>query len=351
MLEIIGLLKIGGNFLMVNTHDHIKLTASELSYLWTSYLADSMSVCVLKYFLEHVDDSDIQSLISQALKKLSQQHVEFIRGVYTKEQIQIPQGFTEHDVNLRAKRLFSDVFYIRYIRNMSKGGLVTYGRVLQNVFRQDIRSFYSECLTDTLELDNAATLLLRKKGLAIRPPVIPYSQKVEFVHKQSFILEGLGRREALTGTEVTNLYANILTNHLGTAITTAFSQVAKSKKVRKFLLRGKEVSLKHIKSLSSYLEMNSLAIPMSFQQEVTDSNESPFSDKLMMFHFSLMIYAGVGNYGIAISESQRTDLVVDYSRFNMEVLKLSEDGANLMIENEWLEQPPMAANRRDLANN
>lgn len=194
-------------------------------------------------------------------------------------------------------------------------------------------------------------MILLDKGLAMRPPVIPYPQKLEFVHKQSFILEGLGRRESLTGTEVTNLYANVLTNRIGVAITTAFSQVAKSKKVRKYFLRGKDVSLKHIKVLSSYLEMDSLAFPMGFEQEVTDSNESPFSDKLMMFHFNLMIYAGVGNYGIAISESQKTDLVVDYSRFTVEVLKLSEDGANLMIENEWLEQPPLAANRRDLAKN
>jgi hypothetical protein len=326
----------------------IRLTASELSYLWTSYLANSMSVCVLKFFLVHIDDNEIKALITYACA-LSQKHVEFIRDTFSKEQIQIPQGFTEQDVNLFAKRLFSDVFYLRYIRNMSKGGLVTYGRVLQNVYRKDIRSFYSECLMDTLELDTKATMILLEKGLATRPPVIPYPQKLEFVHKQSFILEGLGRREAITGTEVTNIYANVLTNHLGTAITTAFSQVAKSKKVRKYLLRGKDVSLKHIKVLSSYLEMNSLSIPSSFEQEVTDSTESPFSDKLMLFHFSLMIYAGVGNYGIAISESQRTDLVVDYSRLNMEVLKLSEDGANLMIENEWLEQPPLSANRRDLA--
>ncbi|MFB3162595.1 DUF3231 family protein [Neobacillus sp. 179-J 1A1 HS] len=328
--------------------DHIKLTAAELSYLWTSYLADSMSVCVLKYFLVHIVDKEIKALITYALE-LSQKHVEFIREIFTKEKIQIPQGFTEQDVNFLAKRLFSDIFYLRYIRNMSKGGLVTYGRVLQNVYRQDIRSFYGECLTDTLELDSKAAMILLEKGLAMRPPVIPYPKKLEFVHKQSFILEGLGRREALTGTEVTNLYANVLTNRLGVAIAMAFSQVAKSNKVRKYFIRGKDVSLKHIKVLSSYLEMDSLSIPMGFEQEVTDSTESPFSDKLMMFHFNLMIYAGVGNYGIAISESQRTDLVVDYSRFNIEVLKLSEDGANLMIQNEWLEQPPLAANRRDLA--
>jgi hypothetical protein len=335
---------------MVKNLDHIKLTAAELSYLWTSYLADSMAVCVLKYFLVHIDDKEIKSLTTYALE-LSQKHVEFIREIFTKEQIQIPQGFTEQDINLLAKRLFSDIFYLRYIRNMSKGGLVTYGRVLQNVYRQDIRSFYGECLTDTLELDSKAARILLEKGLAMRPPVIPYPQKLEFVHKQSFILEGLGRREALTGTEVTNLYANVLTNRLGVAIAMAFSQVAKSNKVRKYFIRGKDVSLKHIKVLSSYLEMDSLSIPMGFEQEVTDSTESPFSDKLMMFHFNLMIYAGVGNYGIAISESQRTDLIVDYSRFNVEVLKLSEDGANLMIQNEWLEQPPLAANRRDLAKN
>lgn len=227
---------------METNHERITLTASELSYLWTSYLADSMSICVLKYFLVHVDDRDIQLLTNHALE-LSQKHVDFIRSIFMKEQIQIPQGFTESDVNLLAKRLFSDTFYLRYIRNMAKGGLVSYGRVLQNVYRHDIRSFYSECLIETLELDTKAMTILLEKGLAIRPPVIPYPQKLEFVHKQSFILEGLGRREALTGTEINNLTANIVTNHLGASIAMAFRQVAKSKKVRKYFLRGNRFPL------------------------------------------------------------------------------------------------------------
>lgn len=69
----------------------------------------------------------------------------------------------------------------------------------------------------------------------------------------------------------------------------------------------------------------------------------------MMFHFSLMIYAGIGNFGVSIAETQRSDLVVDYSRLVAEVLKFSEDGVNIMIANEWLEQPPLSANRRDLS--
>ncbi len=130
---------------------------------------------------------------------------------------------------------------------------------------------------------------------------------------------------------------------------TAFSQVTESEKVRKYILRGKEISLKQIKVMESYMEMCSLPTPMSIEHEITDSTESPFSDKLIMFHFGLMIYAGIGNYGVAISESQRSDLIVDYTRLTSEIMKYSEDGVNLMIANKWLEQPPLSANRRDLA--
>jgi hypothetical protein len=90
--------------------------------------------------------------------------------------------------------------------------------------------------------------------------------------------------------------------------------------------------------LSIYLEKNYLPVPFGFDQEISESTDSPFSEKLMMFHYSLMIYSGIGNYGIAICESQRSDLVIDYARFNAEILKFAEDGAYIMIANEWLEQ-------------
>ncbi len=38
-----------------------------------------------------------------------------------------------------------------------------------------------------------------------------------------------------------------------------------------------------------------------------------------------------------------------YNRLSLEIQKLSEDGANIMIKNKWLEQPPMVPNRKDLA--
>ncbi|MBP2242931.1 hypothetical protein J2Z40_003513 [Cytobacillus eiseniae] len=333
---------------METNHDHVLLTSAELSYMWTTYLSDSMAICVFKYFLKHMEDEEIKSLVILAMQ-LSEEHIRFISETFSKEKIQIPQGFTDQDVNLEAKRLFTDVFYLKYLKQTAKAGLTAYGRVLQSTYRQDILDFFNTCIKETSDLNTKATQLLLEKGLAMRPPTIPYPNKIEFVHKQSFILEGLGRRKAFTGSEITNLHSNILTNYLGTALATAFSQVAESNKVQNYFLRGKEIALKHIKVFGSYLEMCSLPLPMSYNQDVTESKESPFSDKLMMFHFSLMIYAGIGNYGVSISESQRSDMNVDYSRLMAEVMKYSEDGANLMIANEWMEQPPLAANRSDLA--
>lgn len=122
---------------MKNNHDNILLTSAELSYMWTTYLTDSMAICMFKHFLEHIDDREIKDLVALALK-FSEEHIDFIRESFSKEKIQIPQGFTKSDIHLKAKRLFSDVFYLNYIKNMAKGGLATYGRVLQNVYRQDI---------------------------------------------------------------------------------------------------------------------------------------------------------------------------------------------------------------------
>lgn len=332
---------------MASTHESIKLTAAEISYLWTTYLSDSMSICVLKYFLLHIDDPDIKNLLDHSLD-LSTQHVEVIKGIFVQEEIAVPQGFTDQDVNLKAKRLFSDIFYLQYIKNMASGGLAGYSRMLPNIYRKDVKSFYSKALTSSIELENEVAMLLLEKGLAKRPPFIPYPNKVEFIKKQSFFLEGLGRREALSGTEVTHLHFNNETNQLGAAIATAFSQVAQTKQARNYFIRGKEIALKHARVFRDYLEKNSLPAPAGIQQEVTGSTEFVFSDKLMMFHFSIMIYAGIGNYGIAISESQRSDLVIDYSRLNAEVLKYSEDAINIMVANEWLEQPPLSTDREEL---
>jgi hypothetical protein len=42
------------------SHEMVKLSCAEISTLWTLYLNNSMSVYVLKYYLEYVEDPEIQ---------------------------------------------------------------------------------------------------------------------------------------------------------------------------------------------------------------------------------------------------------------------------------------------------
>ncbi|WP_226674604.1 DUF3231 family protein [Mesobacillus jeotgali] len=329
-------------------HENIQLTSAELAALHQNYLGDTMSVCVLGHFLETVVDQEIKTVVEHALE-IALQHVEDIKEIFNKENIPVPIGFTVQDVNKHAPRLFSDPFYLSYIKHMARGGLSIYGFIQPHAFRSDVLSFYSKCLHSAIELNNIATDLLQKKGLADRPAYIPYPEKNEFVQKQSFLSGFMGDKRPLTGMEITHLYANIQTNKLGEALAIGFSQVAQSNKVRKYFLRGKEISEKHINVFSGYLRDENLPVPMTWNHEVSISQEAPFSDKLMMFHFGLMNFSGSGNYGMSVAASQRKDIAAIYTRLNGEILLYAEDGANIMIDEAWLEQPPLAADRNDLA--
>jgi hypothetical protein len=45
------------------------------------------------------------------------------------------------------------------------------------------------------------------------------------------------------------------------------------------------------------------------------------------------------------------DLVLHYTRLTVEIALYSEVGANLMINNGWLEEPPLVVDHDELTNN
>jgi len=326
----------------------IRLTSEELAQLWIQYLNDSSSICVLSYFLEKAEDEEIKPLITYALE-LSQSHIQKITTILTEEKNVVPYGFSiEEDVDLSAPRLFSDSFVLHFINQMSKIGLTSYAGSVAASVREDIRSYYMDCLGETMQLYKRSTDLLLSKGLLIRSPSLPNLEKVEFVKKQGFMLDVFGEKRPLTAAEVGNLFANLQRNALGIATLTGFSQVAHDKDVKQFFLKGLEVGNKHIRLFRNKLEESKLPAPMGWDSEITNSTANTFSDKLMMFFTSGLITLSVGYYGTAISQSPRGDISAMYNRLSLEVQLYAEDGANIMIKNEWLEQPPMASDRDEL---
>ncbi|WHY94430.1 DUF3231 family protein [Neobacillus cucumis] len=326
----------------------IRLTAGEIGQLWLQYLNDSSSKCVLTFFLEKVEDIEIKPIIEFAIE-LSQSHIEKITAILSEEKNVVPYGFSiKEDVDLNAPRLYSDSFVLNFINQMSKVGLTTYAASVGTSVRSDIRSYYMDCLTETMQLYDRSTELLLSKGLFIRSPSLPNLEKVEFVRKQWFMLDVFGEKRPLVAAEVDSLFANLQRNALGVAALTGFSQVAKDKDVKQFFLKGLEVGNKHIQIFRSKLEESKLPASMGWDSEITNSTSRTFSDKLMMFFTSGLISLSVGYYGTAVSQSPRGDLSAMYNRLSLEIQMYSEDGANIMIKNGWLEQPPMASDRDEL---
>jgi hypothetical protein len=326
----------------------IRLTAGEIAQLWIQYLNDSASICVLSYFLEKAEDDEIKPIIKFSLE-LSQSHIQKITAILTEEKNVVPCGFSlKEDVDVTAPRLFSDSFVLNFINQMSKVGLTSYAGSVAASVREDIKDYYMECLSETMQLYKKSTDLLLSKGLYVRPPSLPNLEKVEFVKKQWFMLDVVGEKRPLTAAEVANLFSNLQRNALGVATLTGFSQVAENKDVKQFFLKGLEIGNKHVKLFRGKLEESKLPAPMGWDSEITNSTAHTFSDKLMMFFTSGLITLSVGYYGTAISQSPRADISTMYNRLSLEVQLYAEDGANIMIKNGWLEQPPMASDRDEL---
>jgi hypothetical protein len=326
---------------------HIRLTASEIGGLWTNYVSDSMFRCVYKYFVSCVEDSETKDILSHALD-LAEQHIKVTSGIFREEGHAIPAGFTDQDVHPDAPRLFSDDFFLFYTEQMAKGALVTYGAILPLTYRNDIREHFMSCLSSTMELMNETKNLLLSKGLEVRSPYIPPLTEAEMVKGKHFLAGWLGRQRPLTAIEITHLFSNIQTNYFGGSLVSGFAQTVKNEEVRSYLVRGKEIAKKQSKIFTRYLEENDLPAPVTWDAEVTESRNAPFSDKLMMFQVSMMSAAGIGNYGTALAASPRRDIAADYSRLLTEVGLYAEDGAQILIKNNWMEKPPHAADRDKL---
>lgn len=328
--------------------NQIRLTAGEIGQLWVQYLNDSSSICVLTYFLEKAEDQEIKPIIEYALE-LSKSHIKIITAILTEEKNVVPHGFSiEEDVDITAPRLYSDGFVLNFLNQMSKVGLTLYGAAVAASVRNDIKTYYMNCLTETMELYKRSTDLLLSKGLFIRSPSLPNLEKVEFVKKQWFMLDVFGEKRPLVASEVANLFSNLQRNALGVATLTGFSQVATDKDVKQFFLKGVEIGDKHVRLFRGKLEESKLPAPMGWNAEITNSTTHTFSDKLMMYVTSSLVSMSIGYYGIAVSQSLRGDIVSMYNRLSTEVQLYSEDGANILIKNGWMEQPPMASDRDEL---
>jgi hypothetical protein len=233
---------------------------------------------------------------------------------------------------------------------MASVGTAAAAAFLEVLARKDIRNIFTMTSQRFMKLYNDASDLLLKKGAFIRSPTIPPMENPEYLQSESFLSGLVGKHRPLTAVELAHISKNCETNSIGRTFLSGFSQIGKLPEVRAYMERGVEIAAKHETVFRDILIKDGVPLPSTWDSTLSQSIDSPFSDKLLMFHTNSLIVISITGYGAGIGASLRKDLGAVYTRLVAEILQYAQDGVKLMIENRWLEQPPQNVDREALRN-
>ncbi len=329
--------------------EDFKLTSSEIGTLWGEYINGTAVDVVNRYMFSIVEDKEIKTLFDEALKTYEKQKHQIVMFL-GKERFPIPIGFNESDLNPGAQRLFSDAFCLQYLHIITLHGLLGHTTSFSASVRRDLRDFYDVCDNDGKIMYHKTIELMLEKGLFQRDPYFYPEESPEFVQGQKFLDGFFGNKRPLAATEMIALSFNMKKKILEKTLSIAFSQVAKQDDVRKFFVSTQKVSNDQIQTFGDILRGDNLPVPTSWETEITTSTDSPFSDKLMLFHIGFLMQVSQAYHGTGLASAMRMDLVAQYEKIILRNLMITKDWFDLMTKNQWLEQPPLAPNRELIAN-
>lgn len=327
---------------------HPDLVSSEISNLWSSYMSDQINVCFTTYFINCVSDHDVKNVLEQS-KSFSEKNLEKLIRLFEKEKIVIPQGFNHADVNEEAPKLYSDIFYMRFLEKMGRVGASINGLAMGTSYRTDIIDFYILNLNESSKLYKNVLELMKRKGVLVRSPYIPYPERVEYIQDEHFFTGYLTlHKRPLLAVELNHLSNNIESNIVGRTLIEGFAQVAEGGGVRDYFQQGIQLSSDIINKLEQPIKENETNSPFTSSGTVTNSTIAPFSDKLMMAFVSTLNLISLENLGKGIAASMRHDLNAIYLRLSEKVGKYASKGAKLAIRKGWIEKPPQTLDKRKI---
>jgi hypothetical protein len=297
--------------------ENIKLTSNEIGNLWNGYILESMVHHTFTYFLSNVEDKNIKGYL-EYITLLSRTHLDKYITIFKKENLAVPRGTTSEDVNLTASRLFSDKFYITYVKSLAKFALTSSLMSLTEATRDDVHALFKDYSNNLIEVDQKGSEIMLSKGIYPVSPEFKATTDVEFVERKDFFTGFLGDKRSLTVMETKQLFQNSHTNALGKALLCGFSKVTKSNELHEYFLKGVTISDRYVTNFSDKLLEEDITPPPLLDNEVADyiDLDAPFSDSLMLNQVVFLNAYGIGNFGLALAQSQRNDLSTMYGLQN-----------------------------------
>ncbi|MDD2234700.1 MAG: DUF3231 family protein [Desulfitobacteriaceae bacterium] len=324
-----------------------RLSVWEISQLWLFYQTSSLRKCIFQYVIAQTQDPDMKAFYLDTLNTINAQ-LSTMTNLFLSADFSVPQGFTDKDVEPNAKRLFSDSLTLNFFRMMNRFRFVKLAHLLPLIIRPDLQEFFNSALVSEQNLMNRSKNLAIKKGIHTKPPYTPVSDKVNFISNQTWYGEFFKKGRSINVLELTHVFLQLDTKQIQRAIRLGFCQVVKDPKVKAFMIKGLDILDKVIERWSIILNKEDLPLPISWECEVTDSLDSPFSDKLMLYQILLMITYSVYDNGFSLANCNRKDIVAAFAKAELEQIPYGKDALDLMIANGWMEEIPLIIDRKKM---
>jgi hypothetical protein len=325
------------------------LSSSELGTLWMTYQLKTMNQRMLEYFLEQADDDRAKAIMQNAHTKIIN-YIEDIKNILKNEGAVIPIGYTEEDVHPGVPKLYDNMFDIMFLRVIEEISMGLHTLHLSMAYRKDVVLLFKELTAFTQSVYDECVDYLQEKDVLPRPPAVTMPNSVEFANGTNYMsgFNLFSEKRALNTIEVAHLYHAIETNIFGMQLITGFAQVANEPEIKKYFIKGKELSKKIVTDYTQLFLQSDIQPPSTWGANATDSKVAPFSDKLMMYCTSLLCSFGLGSNALGTAFSLRADLPLKMVSTAKDILTYGHDGGKIIAKNGWLEEPPQMQDRNDL---
>jgi hypothetical protein len=318
-----------------------KLTSVELGALWTTYHKKTMILRVLEHLIQHAEDNKAKSLMSGLYEKLEEKVAE-MEIMMKNSGAAKPSGFTKEDLNENAPALFTngfDVMFCRILKEISMGMYVLHTTIS---YRDEIINFYRELTEITHVYYRHFTDYLLKQDFLQLPITIKMPNTIDYITDTSY-MKGtnlLGQKRQLNTVEYGLLQHSVEINLIGMQLMKAFAQCSNDKEVKQYFTKGQQLSEEILQGTEKTLVENNLPSPTVPGGLLTSSVEAPFSERLMLYCTYLLGGFSIGGQGFSSVFILRNDVIAKSAIYAKDAFEYTMEGAKLMMEKGWLEEPP-----------
>jgi hypothetical protein len=328
----------------VNQLPNSTLSSTEIATLWETYKEKTFILRFLEHLIPNASDQQAQKIMCDLHKNL-EVYVEKIKTIFKNEGCVHPIGFSSGDVNPKAPKLFDNGFDVMVLRSIKQMSMGLYTLNIGMSYRSDVVNIFKDLTGITQACYHDCTQNLLEKGILTRPPYIPFPVSAEYINDLHY-LSGynlLEKTRQMDANELAIMHHNMENNNIGMTLMYAFSQVAKEQEVKDYFHKGMELSSKILKECSKIFLDDNISPTITSIGNATNSKDSPFSDKLMMYFNYMLTNLMLGANAFAFSFTLRSDINIKAALTATDVEDYACEGVKLMIKKGWFEKPPQVS--------